>query len=100
MSKILSFLLVVAFVVNSVSCLASDGQLFSEKCGACHYRGGPSNPIFIGQKAGATWQRFFRNKRHKVDFSAEISEDDLREILVFMADNAADSHQPLINRIP
>ena len=75
-------------------------DLFVEKCGQCHKRGGEAKVLNPADKAGTVWKRFFKRGRHPVDLSSTISKEELSKIIEYLQNHAADSDQPAAAVIP
>ena len=86
----------------SVTAFAADEgtSLYRQKCGACHIKGGQAAPVNPADKAAIVWKKYFQRGRHKVDFSSEISDADLKHVLAYLQDHAADSDKPETAAIP
>lgn len=90
-----------ALAMLSTSAMADDGaNMFLQKCGSCHVKGGQATPVNPADKASIVWNKFFTRGRHAVDFSQTISGGDLRVIVQYLKDHAADSDQPAVAVIP
>ena len=75
-------------------------ELFLQKCGSCHQKGGQAPPINPADKAALVWKKYFKRRRHPVDLSSHISPEEMQEILKYLEDHAADSEQPEAAIIP
>ncbi len=98
--KILAFLSCAIIVGFGAGAYAGDEALFVSKCGACHKKGGEAPPVNPADKAGSVWVKYFKRHRHPTDLSASISPDELKKIIEFLKDHAADSEQPAAAVIP
>lgn len=94
-------LLVITLVILlfSYSSYASE-DLFVAKCGKCHSAGSGASVLNPADKAGTVWKRYFRRGRHPVDLSAEISKSEMKQIIQYLKDHAADSDKPAAAVIP
>jgi len=73
-------------------------ELFLQKCGGCHKKGGEAAPVNPADKAGTVWEKYFARGRHPVDMG--ISEGDLEGVIAYLVSHAADSDQPAAAVIP
>ncbi len=92
------FLLI--FLLVGSACWAGGQELFVKKCGSCHHKGGQAPPINPADKAGLVWKKYFKRRRHPIDLSQHITADELKEILSYLQEHAADSEQPEAAIIP
>jgi mono/diheme cytochrome c family protein len=91
----------LSLAMLSTSAMADDGaNMFLQKCGSCHVKGGQATPVNPADKASIVWNKFFTRGRHTVDFSQTVSVDDLQVIVQYLKDHAADSDQPAVAVIP
>ena len=68
-----------------------------EKCKHCHVQGAEAGTMTPISKTQRQWERFFNKRRHfKIAPGAwdVFTDKDLKDILQFMYDHAADSDQP------
>ena len=94
-------ILSLLFVLFAGSVSWSAGRdLFVAKCGECHKRGGSAAVINPADKAAIVWKKYFKRRRHPVDISSSISNEQLKEILQYLEEHAADSDQPAEAVIP
>ena len=101
MKRRLALGVALSLAMLSTSAMAADGaNMFLQKCGSCHVKGGQAAPVNPADKAAIVWNKFFKRGRHKVDFSQTISVDDLQVIVQYLKDHAADSDQPAVAVIP
>ncbi len=99
MKSIVILSLLFVLVAGSVSWSAGR-DLFVAKCGECHKKGGSAVVINPADKAAVVWKKYFKRRRHPVDFSSSISDGQLEEILKYLEEHAADSDQPAEAVIP
>jgi hypothetical protein len=72
-------------------------ELAKTKCKTCHVQGKEGGTMTPLSKTQRQWERFFMKKKHeKIAPGAlsSISEDELKDIMQFMYNHAADSPQP------
>ncbi len=100
MKRAVVFFLCAAFLGLGAIANAGDEALFVAKCGACHKKGGEAAPVNPADKAGNVWSKYFKRNRHPVDLSGTISSDELKKIIAYLRDHAADSDQPAAAVIP
>jgi len=94
--------LMVAMLLSFVfvaTASAGDKEVFIQQCGSCHKSGGQAAAVNPGDKAGTVWKKYFKRNRHPEDLSA-ISSSDMKLIITFLYDHAADSDQPASAVIP
>lgn len=84
----------------SAAFAGSSPDLFIQKCGACHKRGGEAAPVNPADKAGLVWEKYFKRGRHPVSVSKSMSDDEFGTVLEYLKDHAADSDQPEAAAIP
>ena len=68
-----------------------------EKCKHCHVQGAEAGTMTPISRTQRQWERFYNKRRHdKIAPGAweTIPEQDLKDIMQFMSDHAADSDQP------
>ena len=71
--------------------------LAKEKCKPCHIAGQDGGTITPLSKTQRQWDRFYKKDKHNKKAPGtwdNISDDELRDIMQFMYDHAADSPQP------
>ena len=78
--------------------MAGGQDLFVQKCGACHQKGGQAAAVNPADKAGRVWKKYFKRGRHPVDLG--IDDASLGEIIGYLVGHAADSDQPAAAVIP
>ncbi len=78
---------------------AGGRDVFIRECGACHKINGKAQPVNPGDKAAIVWKKYFKRHRHPVDIS-NISSEDMKIILKYLCNHAADSEQPESAVIP
>ena len=100
MKKVFCALLALGIMGAGTIATAGDEALFVEKCGSCHKKGGEATPVNPADKAGRVWVKYFKRHRHPVDISSRISPDELKKIVSYLEDHAADSDQPAAAVIP
>lgn len=98
------FLCAVCVLVSSLALAAVEGgneehgrALAIEKCKHCHIQGAEAGTMTPLSKTQHQWERFFNKRRHnKIAPGAwdSLSETDLKDVLQFVYDHAADSDQP------
>ncbi len=99
--KLLIMVAAVCLVLGGVTCAsASNLDTFLEKCGACHKKSAQAAPINPADKAGVVWVKYFKRGRHPVDLSTSVSPDDMKTVLNFLQNHAADSDHPVAAIIP
>lgn len=72
-------------------------QLGIDLCLPCHIQGAEAGTMRPISKTQRQWERFFEKKRHdKIAPGVwdDLSEQDLKDILQFLYDHAADSDEP------
>jgi mono/diheme cytochrome c family protein len=79
---------------------ADGGDIFRQKCGSCHQKGGQAPPVNPADKAAVVWEKFFDRNRHPVDLSATLAEADLKSVVEYLQKFAADSDRPETAAIP
>lgn len=79
---------------------ADGGDLFRQKCGSCHQKGGQAPPVNPADKAAVVWEKFFDRNRHTVDLSATLNEAELKSVVEYLQKFAADSDRPETAAIP
>lgn len=97
--------IVLSCVVLSMAMLtpafaADTTAVFVQKCGVCHKKGGDAASVNPADKAGVVWAKYFKRGRHPVDLASQISDDEMKTILGFLQDHAADSDHPVAAAIP
>ena len=91
----------LSLAMLSTSAMAEDGaDMFLQKCGSCHVKGGQAAPVNPADKASIVWDKFFKRGRHKVDITQVVSIDELQSVVQYLKDHAADSDQPAVAVIP
>ena len=68
--------------------------LYKKSCKTCHDTGGEGGEMTPLSKTQAQWDRFFEKKSKGCADHAGVSEKDVKDILQFLFDHAADSDQP------
>jgi len=77
--------------------MASNGQnIYFNKCGSCHQKGGDVEAFAPSKYASTQWRRFFRRNKHKrkKDISHLFTKDELELVKSYLIKHAADSDQP------
>lgn len=92
--------MVCFFWFLSSSAIASNLDVFLDKCGACHKQGAAAKPVNPASKAGVVWAKYFNRGRHPEDIKATISAQEMKKIIVFLQNHAADSDHPVAAIIP
>jgi len=85
-----------SFYIVNVS-IALDGKgIYLNKCGACHKGGGQAKAFAPTKYASTQWNRFFRRDKHKrkKDITDIFTDDEVKAIIKYLCDHAADSDQP------
>ena len=88
------------FYLWATVCWAGGQNLFLQKCGVCHHKGGQAPPVNPADKASLVWKKYFKRHRHPVDLSQYISNEELQAIISYLQEHAADSEQPEAAIIP
>lgn len=84
---------VLLFFMGSPATVTADNiHLFKSKCMICH--GVTVTKVYPVDKARIQWERFFRRNVHMPALA--LDENELRRILTFLHDHAADSDQPMV----
>ena len=102
MSKKLLFICMLLTFVTSALYAGEGKQLFIKHCLSCHQSGGKADPVNPADKAGRVWKKYFKRGRH-IDndkLISSIGEENLKKILNYLVDNAADSDHPEAAVIP
>jgi hypothetical protein len=98
------FFFIAAFpVVIVFTCPAHGAEptiIFVNKCGQCHHTGGQAMPINPADKAGLVWIKYFKRQRHPVDLTNTINSSEMKSILQYLQNHAADSERPVAAAIP
>ena len=89
----------LCFLFLAASSWAGGKEVFVKRCGACHKSGGKAPPVNPADKAAVVWEKYFKRHRHPVDISS-IGPSDMKTILQYLKDHAADSDQPVAAAIP
>lgn len=100
-----SLLIACALLLTTSAIAAIEGgdsrrgkKLALESCKSCHIQGAEAGTMTPLSRTKRQWERFYNKKRHdKIASGAwdDISDRDLKDILQFMYDHAADSDQPM-----
>ncbi len=88
------------FLPKSSMVVASDLDIFLERCGSCHKKGGGAEPVNPAAKAGVVWAKYFKRDRHPGDLNGTINADEMNQIVVFLQNHAAGSEHPVAAIIP
>lgn len=94
----------VSILINGPALAAIEGgdsargkALAIEKCLPCHIRGAEAGTMTPISKTQRQWERFFDKDRHnKIATGSwdQITEPELKDIMQFIYDHAADSDEP------
>ncbi len=57
-------------------------------------------PVNPADKAGLVWIKYFKRQRHPIDLKETISNAEMRSILQYLQNHAADSERPVAAAIP
>lgn len=100
--KLLIMVTALCLVLGAVTyASASNLDTFLEKCGTCHKKTAQAAPVNPADKAGVVWIKYFKRGRHPVDLStSQISSDEMKSVLEFLQNHAADSDHPVAAIIP
>ena len=99
MKKKIAYLAAAGMLTLSATYAHAGGvDLFLQKCGSCHKKGGQAASVNPADKAGRVWQKYFKRGRHPVDMN--IDDGSLEMIVQYLTDHAADSDQPAAAVIP
>lgn len=79
---------------------ADSTEIFVQKCGVCHQKGGDAAPVNPADKAGVVWAKYFKRGRHPVDLASQINGGEMETILGYLQEHAADSDHPVAAAIP
>ncbi len=90
----------LATALSTSAVYADGGALFRQKCGSCHQKGGQAPPVNPADKAAVVWQKFFDRNRHAADISGVITADELKSVIEYLKQFAADSDRPETAAIP
>ncbi len=92
----------LAMLALPVQGLAGGSQVFIEKCGSCHGTGKEAASINPANLASSQWKNYFKRCKHKrkKDISGIVSDAEMKVILQYLVDNAADSDHPEVAAIP
>ena len=96
--RLLTMILMGGFILVTANAQAGGQDLFVEKCGSCHKKGGQAASVNPADKAGRVWKKYFKRGRHPVDMG--VDDTSLETIIQYLADHAADSDQPASAVIP
>jgi len=97
--RILTILL-LALVISAPAWGGGNGDIFVNKCGSCHKKGGDAAPVNPADKAGLVWKKYFKRGRHPVDLDSSIKATEMTAILSYLQNHAADSDTPVAAAIP
>ncbi len=99
--KHLCVAIATSFILNvPVLSMASELNMFLDKCGTCHKDGAEAAPVNPADKAGVVWAKYFKRGRHPGDLSSSVSADEMKVVIQFLANHAADSDHPVAAIIP
>ena len=92
----ISLFFFVIFCLSPSSHAIDVQELFFQKCGSCHRPGGEAEGFAPTKYASTQWQRFFEREKHKrkVDISHLMTDAEVKLIMQYLMDHAADSDQP------
>lgn len=96
--RLVCILTSLAVLVSTTAWAAGGADLFVQRCGACHKRGGEAASVNPADKAARVWEKYFARGRHPVDLG--MGEADLQAVIQYLKDHAADSDQPAAAVIP
>ncbi len=91
-------MILIFYLLTGVSWAGGRGT-FIQNCGICHKTGGKAPPVNPADKAAIVWEKYFKRHRHPVDLSS-INPGDMKIIIKYLKDHAADSDQPEAAAIP
>jgi|GEM_PF-1378696 len=94
------FFLLLSSTVVASDLDMSDLDIFLERCGSCHKKGGGAEPVNPADKAGVVWAKYFKRDRHPGDLNGTINAYEMNQIIVFLQNHAADSDHPVAAIIP
>lgn len=102
MDKKISIMVIAAcLVLGGVTCVsASNLDIFLVKCGVCHKKSAQAAPVNPADKAGVVWIKYFKRGRHPVDLGTSVSPDEMKSVIEFLQNHAADSDHPVAAIIP
>ncbi|MEW6291385.1 MAG: cytochrome c [Thermodesulfobacteriota bacterium] len=92
--------LALAAALSTTAVYADGGALFREKCGSCHQKGAQAPPVNPADKAAVVWEKFFDRNRHTTDISGAVNADELKSVVEYLKQFAADSDRPETAAIP
>ena len=99
--KLLCAALAMCFLFSMpVIVVASNLDIFLERCGSCHKTGGKALAVSPADKAGVVWGKYFKRDRHPGDLHESINSEDMANVLTFLQNHAADSEHPVAAIIP
>ena len=88
------------FWVLTSTAVASNLDIFLDKCGACHKQGAQAKPVNPASKAGIVWAKYFKRGRHPGDINKTVNDAEMKQIIDFLQNHAADSDHPVAAIIP
>ncbi len=93
--------MVIGFTLfPAIFALADGADLFARKCESCHKIEGQAAPVNPADKAGIVWVKYFKRGRHPVDLRKNLNDEELKSVVQYLQEHAADSDRPAMAAIP
>ena len=103
-SFLILFVVAISFLITTTSFAAIEGgdakrgkDLAKEKCKHCHVAGADGGTMTPLSKTQRQWELFYKKGKHEKMAPgtwSKIAQDELKDIMQFMYNHAADSDQP------